>query len=167
MNDKRNKAILIAQMQAQRAWFEQTLAGMSEAALVEVPVQEGWTAKDIVAHIAAWERQLTGWLQAAARGERLDVPAPGTWGPYLEQFNARCYAENCDRPLADVMAESREAFDDLMVELEALPEDPHHACWSEWPGGRPPWGLLAEFHEHYREHGQPIRHWLARQEGGS
>lgn len=164
MNDERNKAILIEQMRAQRAWFEQMLAGMSEQAMVQAPLQEHWTAKDIVAHIAAWERQLVDWLQTAARGQRLDIPAPGSWGPYLEQFNARCYADNCDRALAEVMAESREVFEELMVELEALPEDPHHECWSAWPGRRPPWGLLAEFHEHYREHGEPIRQWLDRQD---
>ncbi len=163
MGDESNKDVLLKQMQAQRAWFEQTLAGMSEAAMVETPVQERWTAKDILAHIAAWERQLITWLQAAACGEHLDIPAPGNWGPYLEQFNARCYAENCDLPLSDVMAESREAFEELLVELEALPEDPHHECWSTWPGGRPPWGLLAEFHEHYREHGEPILRWVESQ----
>jgi hypothetical protein len=164
MDDKRQKAFLIEQMRAQRAWFEQTLAGMSEAAMVGVPVQEHWTAKDIVAHIAVWERQLIGWLHAAARGQRPDIPAPGTWGLYLEQFNARCYAENCNRPLDEVMAESHEVFEQLMVELEALPEDPQDDLWSAWLGGKPPWELLATFYEHYREHGEPIRRWLESQE---
>ncbi len=167
MGHERNKAMLIEQMRAQRAWFEQVLTGMSEAATVKVPVQEHWTAKDIVAHIAAWERQLIAWLQAAACGEPLDLPAPGTWGPYLEQFNARSYEENCDRSLVDIMRESREAFEKLMVELEALPEDARHDCWLAWPGGRPPWGLLAEFHEHYREHGEPIERWLAKQQSAT
>ena len=159
--------MLIEQMRAQRAWCERTLAGMSEAAMAKVQVQEHWTARDTVAHIAAWERQLIEWLQTAARGERLDVPAPGNWDPYLEQFNARCYADNCERPLAQVMAESRQAFEALMAELEALPEAPQHKVWAVWPGARPPWGLLAEFHQHYLEHGEPIECWLARQQGAS
>jgi hypothetical protein len=156
-----SKAVIVEQMGAQRARFEQTLAGMSEADMIAVPVQERWTAKDIVAHITAWERKLIGWLRAATRRQWPDIPATGTWGTYIEQFNDRCYAENRDRPLAEVMAQSHRVFTELMAELEALPEDPHHALWSVWEGGRPPWRLLASFYDHYREHGEPIRAWCA------
>jgi hypothetical protein len=162
MDVQRNKATIVEQMRAKRAWFEETLASMSEADMIQEPVQEHWTTKDIVAHVAAWERELIGWLRAAARGQRPDVPAPGTWATYLEQFNARCYAQNCDRPLAEVIAESHQVFAELMAELEALPDDPHHSLWSVWHAGKPPWGLLATFHQHYRDHGEPIRAWRAR-----
>jgi hypothetical protein len=154
-------------MRAQRARFEQALAGMTEADVINVPVQERWTAKGIVAHIAAWELKLIGWLRAAALRQWPDIPATGTWATYIEQFNDRCYAENRDRPLAEVMAQSHQVFSELMAEMEALPEDPHHALWSVWEGGRPPWRLLASFYEHYREHGEPIRAWCERCQSGA
>ncbi len=149
-------------MRAERQFFLETLDKLSEEETCTVALHVEWTAKDIVAHLAAWERQLTLWLRAARLGSKPDLPAPGTWGPYMDDFNARCYRDNCHRTLADVMAESEQAFREVMAELEALPDDPNHPSWALWLGGRPPWALLVSFHDHYRSHGQPIFEWLAR-----
>jgi hypothetical protein len=162
MGERLTSSRIAERMEAERAGFLGALAQMKEHEIVDIPVQEQWTAKDIVAHITAWERELVGWLRTAARGEAPDIPAPGTWSSYMDYFNARCYADNCQRPLAEIMAESHQAYQQLMAELQALPDDPLDEVWSAWQDGKPPWGLLATFYEHYREHGEPIRDWLSR-----
>lgn len=162
MSERLTSSRIAERMEAARARFLETLAQMKEDEIVGIPVQDEWTAKDIVAHIAAWERELVGWLRTAARGEVPDIPAPGTWSSYMDRFNARCYADNCERPLGEIMAESHQAYQKLMAELRALPDDPHDEVWSVWQDGKPPWGLLASFYEHYREHGDPVRAWVSR-----
>ena len=163
MNDQFNKSGIIERLQAERAHFETALAQMSEAQMAEVPVQDEWTAKDIVAHLAAWERECLDWFEAAACGESPDLPEPGSWGPYMDQFNARIFAENRNRPLADVLADSRQVYAQFLAALRALPEDSDDALWSVWQDGAPPWGLLATFYEHYWVHRKPIQAWLNRE----
>jgi hypothetical protein len=162
MGERLNSSRIAERMAAERARFLETLAQMREDEIVDIRVQEEWTSKDIVAHIAAWERELVCWLRTAARGEAPDIPAPGTWSSYMDHFNARCYADNCERPLAEIMAESHQAYQQLMAGLRELPDDPHDEVWSAWQAGQPPWGLLASFYEHYREHAEPIRAWVSR-----
>lgn len=159
MTGQLTKAVILARMAEERAAFEQTIAGLNATQMTVPRVMDDWTIKDILAHITAWERDLLGWLEMAWRGEALPIPPGGGWDAYIEEFNARTYTANRDRPLEDVLAEFDAIYARLMDELRALPEDPADPLWAVWEGGQPPWGLLATFYGHYREHRLPIEAW--------
>jgi hypothetical protein len=128
--------------------------------MIKEPVIDNWTVKDIVVHITVWERELLRWLDSAAHGQQPAIPAPGVWEDYVERFNAQAYVENQNRPLPDVLADFRQVFSQLLLELQKLPEDPNDILWTVWLGGQRPWGLIALYSEHYQEHGQQIQTWL-------
>lgn len=162
MDEQLNKSNIVSQMQIERRAFEATLGQVSESRMTTEAIIDAWTVKDILAHIIAWERELLEWLAIAAQGHRPDIPLPGTWAPYVQSFNDRAYADDRDRPLSEVLANFHQVYDQLLEELQQLPEDPNDSLWSVWLNAEPPWELIADFAEHYREHGQQIQDWLRR-----
>ena len=160
MAETLSKHTVLTRLQTERANFEAALAQMDAKEMESAQVQDDWTVKDILAHISAWEAELLRWLEMSVRGEPPDIPAPGTWSEYMHQFNARTYERNRKRPIAEVQREFQGVYASLFQALADLPEDPHDDLWSLWYGGEPPWGLLATFYEHYRDHAKPIQDWL-------
>src|SRR5436309_3297788 len=90
--------------------------------MTERGVTPDWSVKDVVAHLTGWRKRTVARLQAAARGE--PEPAP-LWPAHLQtddEINAWIYEQNKDRPLADVLAESRQTIANLIEAIRALPE---------------------------------------------
>ncbi len=98
---------------------------------------ERWTAKDLLAHITAWEKRWVDWLELAGHGKRLD-----DYGPrhvHLNQgddeINAQIFAENSSGPWNDVLDESRRVFGRFLEIVPLLSEDefanPQRFAWME------------------------------------
>jgi hypothetical protein len=159
MNNEKER--LIDRLRFERDSFEQILARLSEDQMVQLQITDQWTVKDVLAHITAWENELLRWLEKATNGQSPDLPAPGEWVQFIEQFNNKAYLDNRDRPLEDVVLNYKQAFDRVIFELRALPKNPDDDYWSVWLGGRPPWDLFATYHEHYSEHRKQIQSRIA------
>jgi hypothetical protein len=129
--------------------------------MIQLQITDHWTVKDVLAHITAWEKELLRWLERAANGYSPDLPAPGRWSEFIEQFNSQTYLVNRDRPLEDVLLDFRQVFSRVLFEMQALPKDPDDSYWSVWLGGRPPWDLFTTYHEHYKEHREQIESRIA------
>lgn len=163
MAEEMTKARLIEQMRAGRAAFEAALAGASEETLLRRPTPDAWSLKDVLAHVTSWDRHLIAWLDADDRGERPDLPQPsGLTDEEVDRFNAASLASFRDRPLADVLAESRASFADLLARAESLPEDALLISGRyPWTGERPLWFYFAaDSFWHYPEHEQQVRSLL-------
>lgn len=79
---------------------------------------DGWSLKDVVAHIAAWQRSSVGRLAALGRGE----PDPGP--PATEDdFNAAAREASRSRSWQQVRAEAERAHEAFVSTIEAVPED--------------------------------------------
>jgi len=50
------RGVLMARLAAERAGLLEQVAGLDERGLTKVPVLDGWTIKDLLAHITAWDR---------------------------------------------------------------------------------------------------------------
>jgi hypothetical protein len=82
----------------------------------------------------------------------------------VDDVNERLVAPWRDRSVAEVRAESRRVFGELVAAVEQLTDEQLAAR------GRFPWapqqllaeGITTEFTEHYREHAEAIRRWLDR-----
>lgn len=155
-----SKAQLLDDLRDENARWEALLQDIGEEHMTQPGVAADWSIKDIVAHLTGWRRRTVARFQAALRNE----PAPPPpWPPHLQtddEINAWIYEANRDLPLADVLRESRDVFQQLVEALDAFPEadllDP-----ANFPGleGEPLSGAVffAHFHE---EHEPDMQAWL-------
>jgi hypothetical protein len=102
----------------------------------------GWSAKDLVAHLAEWERMFFGWYEAGLRGEDPPVPAEGyTWATEHE-LNQAIYDRHRDEQLEHVLADWRDTSHRLLLGINGISEmdlfTPGRYAWT----GR---GTLASF----------------------
>ncbi len=166
-----NKAGLLYAMRTERARWEQTLAEVPPNRFTETMLHGGWSIKDTIGHIAFYERWLLHWLEDAVRGQ----VTVATHLDLLDQDarNAQIYAENRDRALSEILAESQQVYEQLWQVVKTLPEedllDPHRfERYIEpfWGGGLPLWRCIeGDSYGHYAEHIENIRAWLARDVG--
>jgi hypothetical protein len=143
-----------------------TFAGLSEPQLCE-PGPEGWSVKDHLSHISAWEGALTAVLrgqpQHRAFGidqttlERIDS---------VDQLNALVYQRRRDRALADVLSELQRGHDDVVAELGRLGDSDLDRTIGDFgsdPSDQRPirQKIAGDSYEHYAEHTGWLRELLA------
>ncbi|HEX6557300.1 MAG TPA: ClbS/DfsB family four-helix bundle protein [Ktedonobacteraceae bacterium] len=161
MGTSRGKTQLLTQLRTEQAGWEALLDEIGEAHMTQPEVAGGWSIKDIVAHLTGWRRTVRR-FQALLHHEP-DFSPP--WPPELQEddeINAWIYEANRDRPLAEVLSESREVFQQLLETLDAISRaelrDLRRILGLE---EEPVSGSLffAHFHE---EHEPDMRAWLAK-----
>ena len=166
------KPDLISWLQEQQRQWEALLEQFGPARMDQPDVAGPWSMKDVVAHLTGWNRHLVARLQAARRGEP-DPPPP--WPAHLQDedhINAWIYEANRERPVSEVLDESRQVFQRLLALIECLPEDVRidtieassgREFYLVWIGDKR--FPVGEFFDHLRDDHEPdIRAWLERKE---
>jgi hypothetical protein len=160
-----SKKQLLAEMQSEQVAWLALLDEIGEENMTQPEVAGGWSIKDIVAHITGWRRRTVLRFRAAL-DPTVDMtpywPAELDEDDEVDQINAWIYKANRDRPLADVLNDSREVFQQLVAEVSALSDeqlnDPQRFPWLE--GERLTGAFIfGHFHE---EHEPDMRAWLSR-----
>src|SRR5437868_14846835 len=162
MGTSLTKKQLLTEMHKEQAAWEALLDEIGQAHMTQPEVAGGWSIKDIVAHLTGWRRRSVRRFQALLN-HTPDFSPP--WPPELredDEINAWIYKTNRDRPLADVLNDSREVFQQLVTAVNALSDeqlnDPQRFPWLE--GERLTGALIfGHFHE---EHEPDMRAWLAK-----
>lgn len=156
---------LLARMAASRAGLLMELLGTDEPVLTESIVHGDWTVKEILSHIAAWDRWEDRTMHAMAGGSVPDLRA-------LEDFdssNAALTAAWRGRPLHEVLTELEEARSDWTAWLVSLSEEEFHRPrvydGFDWTFATVP---LEVQRQHDEEHAAHIAAWrkTARLQGG-
>lgn len=162
MEASTSKAQLLAEMNDEQAQWEALLSDIGEDHMTQPGVAGEWSVKDIVAHITAWRRRTVSRFQAALHHQPTPTPP---WPSELQdddQINAWFHAADRDRPLGDVLRESRAVYQQLYDTLAAFPEselrDPATFPWL----GRDDFPLTgASFFGHFHdEHEADLRAYL-------
>lgn len=172
------KARLLEDLNDEQARWEALLRDIGEDHMTQPGVEGEWSIKDIVAHLTFWRRRTVGRFQAALRNE---PPPPSPWPSRLgtekeidmrdeatawDEVNAWNYATNRDRPLADVLQESRDVFQQLVETLGAFPEavlrDPNTTRFPWLQAEDLPLSGAAFFAHFHEEHEPDMRAWLER-----
>ena len=160
-----SKAQLLAELRAEQNGWEALLRDIGEEHMTQ-PAVADWSIKDIVAHITGWRHRTVARIQAALRREPMPPPP---WPAQLEtddEVNAWIYEANRELPLAEVLRDARETFEQMMAALDAFPEatvlDPTSFGW---PGDQPVNGAVFFSHFH-DEHEPDMRAWLAKVQRG-
>jgi hypothetical protein len=170
------RAELLERMEAGRAGWERVLVRIAEPQLTAPLLANGWSVKDVVAHVMAYERWTAAQVRAAARGDEPttrelygtdDIP-PGVDTLDTDARNVALHAYYRDTPLAEVMAGSQHAFDALLAVVQETPEEQlADPGLSPWLGGVS-WLRLVpqQSYEHYEQHLPELRQLIERLEGG-
>ena len=156
-----DKLRLLDLIRTERAFLELTLALLSDDQMIAPDLDNGRSVKDILAHIAAWEQVCIGWLEAGRKGEEPPKPTPGLSNDEVDRFNEEIYTRNKDRSLADVQAEFKHSYEQIVQLTESLSEDelfdPERFPLLKNPAYLP---VYYNTYGHYLEHAQEIRTWL-------
>jgi hypothetical protein len=123
MGTSLSKMQLLIELRKEQAAWEVLLDEIGDAHMTQPDVAGGWSIKDIVAHLTGWRRRSVRRFQALLKHEPdFSPPRP----PELQEddeINAWIYEASRDRPLADVLNDSWEAFQQLVETLDAFSED--------------------------------------------
>jgi hypothetical protein len=163
MSEQISKSELLDAIRSERERLEETLARLDKDQMTQPGVEGGWSVKDILAHITAWEKLMTRWVGQALRG---DVPELPGRDEIVDQWNQRIYQENKDRPLAEVLEEFKRSYQDALRTTETtLEEDLMDPERFEWLKGAPLWRVVAaNTWWHYKEHNESTQAWLESRE---
>lgn len=146
---------LIAQLCLARAELLQALIGLDEAALAGAPLAGHWTVKDLLAHIAVWDRWDLAAMQALLAGRRPDLAATAD----LDAFNLASAAAWQPRSLAEVVTELEAARNDWLAWLATVPGEaffqPRSLDGEDWSFP----ACINLQRRHDVEHGEQIRAW--------
>jgi len=153
MDKPASKQELLKSIREERKRLEDALKGISPSDTVKASRPDDWSVKDLLAHIAAWEKKLLKWYETGLRGEKQTMPQWNTPG-LIDEINLKIYQRNRDRQLDDVLQEFRESYKQILKTVESIPEDGMFTSGKyDWTGE----GTLADYiiantSRHYAEH---------------
>jgi uncharacterized protein (TIGR03083 family) len=158
MIERMSVADLSALIRAASTRMELLVAQLSVAEINQPGAVGVWSVKDVLAHIAFWNRYTVNMLQAILRGETPNLVADDA----TERNNASVVAQYYQRSLAAVIADWQRAREDLLDALEELDdEDLNDPDRFPWSAGRTLLDRIAgNSYDHEQEHIEQIRAWL-------
>lgn len=174
MNEPKTKRELLDAMEQSHQDMVRLLASMSDAEKVAPILQGGWSAKDSLAHLVAWEKMTVDWMTRSLQGEHVKRFIPGfeydtdeQHVPVMERLNQHLYEQNKERPLDEVMKDFRATHRVIFDFVAQLDErdifDPDRFAWRK---GSPAADMIGgNTYDHYAEHQGWIMEWRARQSG--
>jgi uncharacterized protein (TIGR03083 family) len=136
---RHTKAELLERMADARAKVEEAIAGKSEAVLTR-PGADGWSVKDHLAHLSAWQRSLIALLEGKSRPAAVgidDLTQEEESG--FEEINAVLHERTKDEPLDRVLAEFRKSRQDLLAVLDRMSDDDLYEPYSHFQPNDPPY----------------------------
>jgi uncharacterized protein (TIGR03083 family) len=160
MSHPTTKQELLQRIRERHADMEELLSALSPAQMREPALDEGWSVKDSLAHLAAWENLA---MDSVAQYHRGETPqswteqfsvGDGTEEEQMHRLNAQWFEENKERPLDQVLDDFREAFMRAVETISSLSQaeifDPNYFLARS---GSPLLSLIAgDTYAHYEEH---------------
>jgi hypothetical protein len=159
----KDKEELLANLRAVFGDWEDLLAHKSESEINAESRADGWSIKDVIAHLMAWQQISIARLRAAELGAEPEYPAwlegadPFYAEDHTTQFNARIRQIYHDQPWSIVGAAWSEGFAQFIELGDALPDDLlFDAHRYPWLRGYALSAVLEGSFEHHREHLEEI-----------
>ncbi len=162
----KSKQEYIVQLRMEKDKWEELLASLSEEQIVAPDMSDGWSIKDVIAHLMAWQKTTSARLQAALSNTEPQLP---DWPWELEsktedqphEMNAWIYAHFREQPWSIVYRDWWEGFQNVLDLAEAIPEsDLMTANQYPWLEGYSLADILKSSYEHHEEHYEWLTTWL-------
>jgi hypothetical protein len=152
--------------QIDRSWaaLQSALSRLTPSQLIDPKDAAGWSVKDHVLHLAAWERSVVFLLQGRPRHAGLGVSESTYLNETFETINAAIFANTSSATPEDALAQLRDVHMQMMALLQPLTDDdlskPYRAYLpdEEREGDGPPVVdvIYSNTAEHFTEH----LHWI-------
>jgi carboxymethylenebutenolidase len=150
---------LLSQMRQGRQELEEVLSHVPDGKMTRPVLPNGWSVKDMLAHIGFWERRAAELYSYFRSGQAID-PKPGTMS--TEELNQRVYDTNRWLALGEMIEFEKISYNALYRLAATVPEadlfDPQRFPATE---GNPfyEW-IIANACGHYNDHLPDLRNWL-------
>lgn len=116
-----DKATLLTRIREAHARLADAARALDDAALqAPAPGMEGWTRKDVLAHVGWWSDHSTCVIEALRAGRE---PYDQASRPGIDDLNAQILAEHRDETASEVRRAEAEAYERLVAAVEAASED--------------------------------------------
>jgi Protein of unknown function (DUF1706) len=144
------KTTLLSGAEIEFTAFKRAIDGLSEAQMREVWLGT-WSARDIVAHISGWHRELSPALGRLQKGER---PIPeGVSYEDVDAWNSRFADAKKGAATADILKELDASHGAFMQAAGGVPEE-------RYVPGKTAYKIVdLNSRHHYQEHRQQIEEW--------
>jgi hypothetical protein len=114
-----NKAELMQRISNSRTALEEMLNSLSQEQLNRSG-SSGWSIKDHMAHLAAWELGIAELLRCRSRFAAMQVEEAVSQGKSEEEINDLIYHQHAALPLAEIRRKFRDAHSQLLAVLDEL-----------------------------------------------
>jgi len=135
MPNPTTKGELLEEIHAEREKLDRFLATMTPEQMIQPGAIEGWSVKDVLAHLAEWEVLLLVWYNAGRRGENPPLPAEGYGWEQMDDLNQKIYEKYRDWSLDEVLAYYRKSYQQTLEAVQAMTEDelftPGRYAWTK------------------------------------
>lgn len=155
---------LLASIRRDRARLGALVASVPRERLTEPVLEGGWSVKDHMSHIAAWERMIVAHLQDGSDARVAGMDSESYAAATLDELNDHLYRRHRDAAVERVRDEFRAAHEAIVAYIELMPEDRLPAVyWNDDPSARTVLEKIAgDTYLHYREHTGWIGELIAR-----
>jgi hypothetical protein len=115
-----SKADLLAHIERDWTALHDRLDQLSEADMTTLTNADGWTVKDHIAHLTAWERSVIFLLQGKPRHAGLGVPEAVYLKGSHDEINEVIFQQQKEEPLTAVIAHFHQTHQELLDLLQPL-----------------------------------------------
>jgi uncharacterized damage-inducible protein DinB len=151
------KSMLIKRILMTRSELEGLIEELGPDRLIYAGVAGEWSVKDMLVHIAWYQREETELFGETGR------QASPLWNMPQDARNEILFAQNRNRPLGEILHEFRMVFNRFLDVVDRLSNEEINSP-GRFPGTtveRPPWRAIAiHTYEHDREHIDMITAWM-------
>ncbi len=157
MTEQHIKATLLEDTQKGYDDFGHLLSSLTNEQMTTPTMDNGWSVKDAIAHLTAWQQRPIALLQAVRDNQELPDPTPNM---SVDEINEMFYQQNKSLPLDRALANLHAVQQQTMAALQASSEEDLNMPIA-WLGNRPvvQW-VIGNNSEHYQEHIGYIQTWL-------
>ena len=157
------KQDLLRELEEEREHFLDVIDGLSDEDMEQPGVMDGWSVKDLLAHLTMWEAELIKLLWQAKQGQK---PSSIHFSHIsVDELNERWKNEMQDRDLERVMADFQSVRNQTIRRVDAFSDkDLNDAKRYGWLDGKPLWEWIAgDSFQHEAEHLEQITAWRDRE----
>ncbi len=157
---------ILAALSEQLTRWEELLASLSVEQVTAPHFDYGWSIKDVLTHLWAWQQISIARVEAGALNREPEFPQwvvqlHGDWEEDADQTNARIYETFHEQPWSEVYRNWHDGFQRFLESGKPIPEK------DLLDGGRYPWLkgyslalILLASYDHHQEHFEKLAAWL-------
>ena len=163
-SEPRTTAELLARIDGAWSQLEQSIGELTEAQLATLRDAQGWSVKDHLVHLTAWEQSLLALLEGRDRDEAIGLGDVDHAEMEIDDVNAVIHRRNQHLSLEEAVAAFQQSHEQVRATVAALSDADLVKPYSHYQPNDPPansdpvvgW-IIGNTYEHYLEHDGWIR----------